>query len=121
TTSARSAEGGGTVGQAGRHTGQQQGLDDILKYISDGWNSLARSMTNCASVADPKSAEKSVLYLPAQFPLPEAVQQLEKNCSVQVEHLPRVIEKLGQIDANAIHPPGLLYLENSYVVPGGRF
>src|SRR5437773_1286738 len=71
TTSARSAEGGGTVGQAGRHTGQQQGLDDILKYISDGWNSLARSMTNCASVADPKSAEKSVLYLPAQFPLPE--------------------------------------------------
>src|SRR5205814_2714447 len=48
-------------------------------------------------------------------------QQLEKNCSVQVEHLPGVIEKLGQIDANAIHPPGLLYLENPYVVPGGRF
>jgi alpha,alpha-trehalase len=120
-TFARCAEGLGTLVGAERNTAQPQGLDDILKYISDGWSSLTRSMTNCASVADTKSAEKSVLYLPAQFPVPAAVQQLEKNCSVRVERLPIAIEKLGQIDANAIHPPGLLYLENPYVVPGGRF
>ena len=118
---ARSEEGRGTLLQAYRNTAEPQGLDDILKYISDGWSSLTRSMTNCASVADTKSVEKSVLYLPAQFAAPAAVQQLEKNCSVQVERLPIVIEKLGQIDANAIHPAGLLYLENPYVVPGGRF
>lgn len=117
TTAARRAKGGGAVGRAG----QQQGLDDILKYISDGWNSLTRSMTNCASAADTKSAENSVLYLPAQFSVPAAVQQLEKDCSVRVERLPGVIENLGQIDANGMHPPGLLYLGNPYVVPGGRF
>jgi len=125
TTTARSAEARGTVGKADPHTDQHsnqpQDLDDILKYISNGWNSLTRSMTNCMSVADTKSAEKPVLYLPAQFPVPAAVQQLEKDCSVRVKRLPSVIKKLGQIDASRIHPPGLLYLENPYVVPGGRF
>src|SRR5579859_4958758 len=115
TTTARSAEARGTVGKADPHTDQHsnqpQDLDDILKYISNGWNSLTRSMTNCMSVADTKSAEKPVLYLPAQFPVPAAVQQLEKDCSVRVKRLPSVIKKLGQIDASRIHPPGLLYLE----------
>ena len=103
-------------------TGQQpQGLEDILHYIASGWSSLTRSMTSCASVADPKAPEKSVLYLPAAFALPEAVEQMEKNCTVRVEHLPAVIGRLGQIDGSKIHPPGLLYLQNPYVVPGGRF
>jgi len=97
------------------------GLQDILQYISTGWSSLTRSMTSCDSVADPKAPEKSVLYLPAALPVPEAVERMEKNCSVQVEHLPAVIERLGQIDGSNIHPPGLLYLQNPYVVPGGRF
>jgi len=78
-------------------------------------------MISCDSVADPKAPEKSVLYLPAAFPVPEAVERMEKNCSVRVEHLPAVIERLGQIDGSKIHPPGLLYLQNPYVVPGGRF
>ncbi|MGD0693656.1 MAG: trehalase family glycosidase [Terriglobia bacterium] len=99
----------------------QQGLQDILQYISDGWSSLTRSMTDCASVTDPKAPGKSVLYLPAQFPAPAAVEQMQKDCSVRVEHLPRVIEKLGDIEGRGIHPPGLLYLEKPYVVPGGRF
>jgi alpha,alpha-trehalase len=78
-------------------------------------------MTICASVSDPKAPEKSVLYLPAGFLIPEAVKQMEKNCSVRVEHLPAVIERLGQLDGSSLHPPGLLYLPNPYVVPGGRF
>jgi len=117
--------GGGIFARAGtprlRGDEKPQGLEDILQYISNGWSSLTRSMTSCDSVADPKAPEKSVLYLPADFPLPEAVEQMEKKCSVRVEHLPVAIERLGQIDGSNIHPPGLLYLQDPYVVPGGRF
>jgi alpha,alpha-trehalase len=108
-------------GKSTATSNQPQSLQDILEYISSGWSSLTRSMTNCASVADTKSSEKSVLYLPANFPSPAAVDQMQKVCSVRVEQLPMIIENLGQIDSNGIRPPGLLYLENPYVVPGGRF
>src|SRR6266567_7381203 len=100
---------------------QRQSLHDVLDYISAGWASLTRSMSDCASVVDPKAPEKSVLYLPANFSGPEAVEQMRKSCSVRVEHLQKTIDRLGQIDAGSIRPPGLLYLEHPYVVPGGRF
>lgn len=99
----------------------EERLQDILHYISTGWGSLTRSMTQCGTVTDPKAPEKSVLYLPDGFPAPAAVQDLRKSCSIRIEHLSVVIHRLGQIDASSIHPPGLLYLENPYVVPGGRF
>jgi alpha,alpha-trehalase len=118
---ARATSRPGAAVQAAQPAHQQQSLRDILQYISGGWTSLTRSMSDCASVVDPKAPEKSVLYLPADSPIPEAVEQMRKSCSVRVEHLPATIEKLGQIDSNGIHPPGLLYLEHPYVVPGGRF
>ncbi len=99
----------------------QQGLRAIRNYISSGWESLTRSMTRCESVVDPKIATPSVLYLPADFPVPPAVAKLQKNCKVEVEHLPEVIHGPGEIDPNKLSFPGLLFLENSYVVPGGRF
>ena len=102
-------------------TSQTSGIEDILQYISSGWGSLTRSMAKCDTVSDPKAPEKSVVYLPAGFPIPLAVQNLEKGCSVRVNHLPSVITKIGEIDAGRIQPSGLLYLENPYVVPGGRF
>jgi alpha,alpha-trehalase len=40
---------------------------------------------------------------------------------VQIEHLPMVLHKLGEIDTSKFRPHGLLYLPNKYVVPGGRF
>ncbi|MDD5544097.1 MAG: trehalase family glycosidase [Acidobacteriia bacterium] len=98
-----------------------EALKDILHYISEGWDSLTRSMTTCNEVLDPKERERSVLYLPAQFSVPPEVQTLEKNCEIRVEHLPQKITQLGEIDAAEIDPPGLLYLEHPYVVPGGRF
>jgi len=97
------------------------GLSPILQYISSDWDVLTRSMTRCDSVVDPKLPESSVLYLPAGFAEPEAVKKLEHDCKVRVEHLPAVIKRPGQIDVSAIHPHGLLFLPNSYVVPGGRF
>jgi alpha,alpha-trehalase len=98
-----------------------QGPQDILHYISSGWDTLTRSMTRCETVSDPKTHEKSVVYLPAGFPEPPAVETMQENCGVRVEHLPVAIETLGQVDGSKFRPPGILYLENPYVVPGGRF
>src|SRR5438552_3920530 len=97
------------------------GLASIRQYISAGWDNLTRSMTDCASVVDPKMKVNPVVYLPAGFAAPPAVEKLHAACNVDIEHLPKPIHQLGEIDTNAIHPHGLLYLENKYVVPGGRF
>ena len=97
------------------------GLASIRQYISAGWDNLTRSMTDCASVVDPKMKVHPVIYLPAGLAAPPAVEKLRADCNVEIEHLPRPIHQLGEIDTNAIHPHGLLYLENKYVVPGGRF
>ena len=96
-------------------------LDQIRAYISTGWDSLTRSLTDCATVVDTKLSSASVLYLPADFAVPASVQQLEKQCNVQAQHLPAVIHRIGEMDPAKIDPAGLLYLENRYVVPGGRF
>ena len=96
------------------------GLVPIRSYISKGWDVLTRSMTRCDSIVDPKIASQAVLYLPAGFPTPAAVQKLETECKVEIRHLP-AIRKPGQPDVMNINPPGLLYLPDSYVVPGGRF
>ena len=100
---------------------QDQGLKPILTYISSAWDTLTRSMTDCASVVDPKIKVPPVLYLPKDFPEPPAVQKLATDCNVRVEHLPVEIHRLGEIDTAKIQPHGLLYLEKKYVVPGGRF
>jgi len=96
------------------------GLNPIRTYIANGWDVLTRSMTRCDSIVDPKVATKAVLYLPADFPAPPAVQKLQNDCKVEVQHLPP-IHQPGQTDVRSITPPGLLYLPNAYVVPGGRF
>src|SRR5207245_97539 len=109
------------------HAGQSanapkgQGLKPILGYISSAWDTLTRSMTDCQSVVDPKIKAVPVLYLPAGVAEPPAVQKLSADCGVRIAHLPMEIHHLGEIDTSKIQPHGLLYLENKYVVPGGRF
>src|SRR5579871_5795480 len=98
-----------------------QGLKPILNYISTAWDTLTRSMTNCETVVDPKIAAQSVLYLPKEFPDPTTVQTLKSRCNLRVDHLPVEIHHLGEVTTGNIEPPGLLYLPNKYVVPGGRF
>jgi alpha,alpha-trehalase len=97
------------------------GLGPVLQYITSDWDVLTRSMTRCDSVVDPKLPDAALLYLPANFPEPDSVKQLEQACKVHVEHLPLTIQHPGQADVGTISPPGLLFLPNSYVVPGGRF
>jgi alpha,alpha-trehalase len=97
------------------------GLTPILTYISTSWDTLTRSMTECKSLVDPKVNAAAILYLPAAMEEPAAVRKLESECKVEIRHLPIEIHRLGEIDTNKLQPPGLLYLENKYVVPGGRF
>ena len=102
-------------------SGDAKGLKPILDYISTAWDTLTRSMTDCRSIVDPKITAQSVLYLPKGLPEPATVQPLAGQCNVHVEHLPSEIHRLGEISTSNIEPPGLLYLPDKYVVPGGRF
>jgi alpha,alpha-trehalase len=102
-------------------TNLSQQLSATLHYISQAWNLLTRSMDECKTVYDPKAPNESAVYLPAGFPVPQQVAQLEASCPVHALYLPEVIHKLGEIKAGQVHPPGLLYLPHPYVVPGGMF
>jgi alpha,alpha-trehalase len=107
--------------QSGAPAPEGAGLKPILDYISSGWDTLTRSMTDCQSVVDPKIAASAVMYLPAGFAEPPAVQSMSGKCNVRIEHLPMEIHRLGEMNASNFNPPGLLYLPEKYVVPGGRF
>jgi alpha,alpha-trehalase len=96
-------------------------LTVILDYIAADWKLLTRSTATCQATADPKLTDPAVLYLPADFTIPAALPNLLQTCNVRVSNLPVVIRGPGQVTGDGIHPPGLLYLENPYVVPGGRF
>src|SRR5712675_1904604 len=102
-------------------TAKTKGLEPILTYISKSWDTLTRSMEDCSTVVDPKLAEHSVLYLPADVPVSAQVEDMQRRCHVQVKALPEKIVRPGQLDTSKLDPPGLLYLEHKYVVPGGRF
>src|SRR5438552_4553069 len=102
-------------------TANTKGLEPILTYISASWDTLTRSMEDCSTVVDPKLAEHSVLYLPAEMPISSQVAEMQRRCHVQVKALPEKITHPGQIDTSKLDPPGLLYLDHKYVVAGGRF
>ena len=92
-----------------------------LRYIHAAWDSLTRSATDCAALTDTKVTAVSVLYLPAGFAAPPQVTAAAERCHVRVVALPRHIQKLGDVRPEELSAPGLLYLPNPYVVPGGRF
>jgi alpha,alpha-trehalase len=94
---------------------------NINSYIHHAWDTLSRSMVDCHSLMDPKVRTAPVLYLPQEVPTPPQVSALQKQCNVDVERLPTQITHIGQIDPRSLKTPGLLYLPNKYVVPGGRF
>src|SRR5262249_40852031 len=65
-----------------------EGLAPIREYIFKTWDTLTRSMDDCSTVVDPKLAENSVLYVPADMPVPANVEEMQKRCHVQVKKLP---------------------------------
>ena len=94
---------------------------NVDQYIHRAWDTLARSMTDCNSLIDTKLKTTPVLYLPREIAEPPQVAALQSQCGVRVERLPHRITHIGEIDPRSIKVPGLLYLPNKYVVPGGRF
>jgi alpha,alpha-trehalase len=90
-------------------------------YIDHAWGTLTRSLDDCSALADSKVSTRSVLYVPAQRPVTEQLRGIAKRCGVALRTLPRVIGKLGDIDAAQLPMQGLLYLPHPYVVPGGFF
>jgi alpha,alpha-trehalase len=96
-------------------------LSGILSYIHSSWDSLTRSTSSCSAVVDPKLSAPPLIYLPAGLPTPSDIETMQHTCKITVAHLPEVIHHLGTPGVGSIEPPGLLYLPNKYVVPGGRF
>jgi alpha,alpha-trehalase len=78
-------------------------------------------MRQYSSIEDIKVKANPVLYLPAGFLVTEEVAELHDQGYVQVRSLPRVIQRMGDVKPEDLPSPGLLYLPNPYVVPGGRF
>ena len=110
-----------TQAQAESHPLTSVESSELKTYIHSAWQTLTRTQTDCRSLADPKLTTKPVLYVPADMQVPSGVQALETKCGVHVARLPRPIHKMGDVRDSEVQPPGLLYLPNSYVVPGGRF
>ena len=100
---------------------RSEALASIQQYIHATWDTLTRSTSECGSVTDPKLRAPSILYLPQDYPEPDAVRQMSASCNVRALPLPAKIKEPGQANVRAIDPPGLLFLPNPYVVPGGRF
>jgi len=100
---------------------QPQPAPTIDAYIHKGWDSLSRSMSECQSLVDPKVTAPPLLYLPYGAPTPPQLLRLRSQCKIQIAHLPHRIVHLGDVKESEIPRPGLLYLPNRYVVPGGRF
>src|SRR4029077_20058524 len=85
------------------------------------WGSLTRSLDDCAAFEDVKTEGKSILYFPANMPILPASRAMQDRCSIQVANLPKKIARIGAGNLEPNQPPGLLYLEQPYVVPGGQF
>ena len=108
-------------GNSSGNTSTPKGLEPIEKYISNAWDTLTRSLSDCSTVVDPKLAQASVFYIPADIPMPPNVTAMQEKCHVQVKRLPVVIHHPGEFDSSDMKEHGLLYLDHNYVVPGGRF
>jgi alpha,alpha-trehalase len=96
-------------------------LDDILHYISHGWDRLSRSMNECQTFFDSKTDGEPYLYLPVEVPIPPEVEALSERCKVRIAPLPEKITPADEKVVGEIRDHGLLFLENPYVVPGGQF
>ena len=92
-----------------------------LDYIHTAWDSLTRSATDCSSLADVKVAAASVSICPLSSRHLPPLTHSSRSAMCKVMHLPRPIVKLADVRPEELPAPGLLYLPNPYVVPGGRF
>ena len=60
---------------------------DVLAYIDKAWGQLTRSMADCDTVMDKRVPEHSIVYLPADYPEPASLKELQTKCKVAVKNL----------------------------------
>src|SRR5262252_5054600 len=76
----------------------------IHAHISAEWDVLTRSMTDCKTVTDPKMPTASVLYLPAEYNVPPAVEKAQHDCHIQLKRLSAQIQGPGEVDTTKFDP-----------------
>src|SRR5512146_1596288 len=94
---------------------------NVTQYIAKSWDTLTRSMDHCETVLDPKMPTRSLVYVPAGYPVGDRLQRLAARCKVKVLPLPQKITQPGQFPLSRLRQHGLLFLPHPYVVPGGFF
>jgi alpha,alpha-trehalase len=107
---------------ADRATPQQ--LEGIRNYIKQSWHTLTRSNAQLASAAvDPKFHPQGEHQWPVYVPRTENIKRIEQTLRAQMspENFARIVLRPLPDDTREIREPGLVYLPNPYVVPGGRF
>jgi alpha,alpha-trehalase len=107
---------------ADRATTQQ--LEAIQNYIKQSWHTLTRSNAQLASAAvDPKFHPQGDQRWPVYIPRTENLKRIEQTLRAQMspENYARIELRPLPDDTRELREPGLLYLPNPYVVPGGRF
>jgi alpha,alpha-trehalase len=105
-----------------RATTQQ--LEVIRTYIKQSWHTLTRSNAQLASAAvDPKFHPQGEHRWPVYIPRTENLKRIEETLRAQMspENYARIVLRPLPDDTREIREPGLVYLPNPYVVPGGRF
>jgi len=97
----------------------------VLEYIQRTWNNLLVSNQQLLSVIPEEKVEQAVDSVPILYISPKenknsVIQELQKVLSAEdLNSLDIVaLPESGDLDQLA---PGLLYLPNPYIVPGGRF
>lgn len=98
-------------------------LEQIFQHIKDNWQILSRSNKDLAkSAADPKFAvlkRRSLVYLPRSENLRNISAKLKRE--LDAADFAKIELRTLPDDFSLIKEHGLLYLPNSYIVPGGRF
>lgn len=94
---------------------------ELVLYIHNAWQSLTRSMSDCASLSDPKLKTQPVLYVPIDFEVPAEDLKRIQACKITLQKLPKSIVHIGDLKPEDVARQGLLFLPYPYIVPGGRF
>jgi alpha,alpha-trehalase len=108
--------------RADRATARQ--LEDIRKYIKQGWHTLTRSNAQLAKAAvDPKFHAGADHRWPVYVSNSENLKRIEESLRAEMspEDFARIELRSLPGDPREIREHGLLYLPFPYVVPGGRF
>src|SRR6202522_2810780 len=96
-------------------------LNNVLEYVSSGWDRLTRSLEKCKTYEDQKTDDEPYLYFPAEFQTLPGFTALAESCRLRIARLPEIITSPDDVNLGKIHPQRLLYLPHPYVVPGGQF